>query len=397
MGDFNAPQVGAEMGIEELRGIVARLIKEVQFLMDGNLSSTNAREFGGWRIGMLELMSKDKKVGMSTDEQGLDPIRFWAGDVITGQPVFYVTKSGKIYAANGEFAGKITAKSGTIGGFTIDQTKLSGPGIIEGGTIRTGPAGTQRIELTGGILRGMHSSDKLHGLVFNPSTTSNFFDLFIYHDGVKLLEFIDNSNNVVIRPATSIGMYLGGAAGPTKAIGTWDFSGCAGVTGTIPGNCSSADYAASSGTATTVPSTGITPGTYPKATFAADGRATAGGTLVASDIPSLDFGSKISGKPTTLAGYGITDAVKALSGGTKIQSGKGDLTVAANAQSAAAITFPQPFATAPIVLCSLGGAGVAYGTNTTVGSYGTSATGTNIAITSGTAQTLTYTWLAIGT
>lgn len=55
----------------------------------------------------------------------------------------------------------------------------------------------------------------------------------------------------------------------------------------------------------------VSAGTYPKVTVDTYGRVTAGTTLSASDVPSLDWGKITSGKPTTLAGYGITDAQSA--------------------------------------------------------------------------------------
>ena len=55
----------------------------------------------------------------------------------------------------------------------------------------------------------------------------------------------------------------------------------------------------------------VSAGTYPKVTVDIYGRVTAGTTLSASDVPSLDWGKITSGKPTTLAGYGITDAQSA--------------------------------------------------------------------------------------
>jgi len=60
--------------------------------------------------------------------------------------------------------------------------------------------------------------------------------------------------------------------------------------------------------AATLAASGVTPGTYPKVTVDAKGRVTVGGSLSASDIPNLDWTKITSGKPTTLAGYGITDA-----------------------------------------------------------------------------------------
>ena len=58
----------------------------------------------------------------------------------------------------------------------------------------------------------------------------------------------------------------------------------------------------------TLANSGVAAGTYPKVTVDAKGRVTSGASLAASDIPALDWSKITSGKPTTLAGYGITDA-----------------------------------------------------------------------------------------
>ncbi len=51
-----------------------------------------------------------------------------------------------------------------------------------------------------------------------------------------------------------------------------------------------------------------TAGTYTKVTTDAYGRVKNGATLAVSDIPPLDWSKITSGKPTTISGYGITDA-----------------------------------------------------------------------------------------
>jgi N-acetylneuraminic acid mutarotase len=61
--------------------------------------------------------------------------------------------------------------------------------------------------------------------------------------------------------------------------------------------------------------TGVPAGTYTKVTVNAKGRITAGGTLASSDIPNLDWSKITINRPTTLAGYGITDGIST-SGGT---------------------------------------------------------------------------------
>ncbi|AZC59958.1 phage tail protein [Pseudomonas chlororaphis] len=59
----------------------------------------------------------------------------------------------------------------------------------------------------------------------------------------------------------------------------------------------------------TLADSGATAGTYTKVTINAKGLVTAGGSLVAADIPNLDWSKIATGRPTTLVGYGITDAI----------------------------------------------------------------------------------------
>ena len=55
--------------------------------------------------------------------------------------------------------------------------------------------------------------------------------------------------------------------------------------------------------------TAITGGTATKITYDSKGLVTSGTTLSATDVPSLEWSKISSGTPTTLSGYGITDAV----------------------------------------------------------------------------------------
>lgn len=55
--------------------------------------------------------------------------------------------------------------------------------------------------------------------------------------------------------------------------------------------------------------TGVAAGTYTKITVNAKGRVIGAGNITATDVPNLNWSKITSGKPTTLSGYGITDAV----------------------------------------------------------------------------------------
>lgn len=91
----NLPDVPQKATLEQLNQIVAELSQQLTYLLSGFLGSQNILEAGGWRVGPTELQSKDKTVGMSTDKTGVDPVRFWAGDVKTGSPKFVVRESGE--------------------------------------------------------------------------------------------------------------------------------------------------------------------------------------------------------------------------------------------------------------------------------------------------------------
>lgn len=57
-----------------------------------------------------------------------------------------------------------------------------------------------------------------------------------------------------------------------------------------------------------VPS-GVTPGSYTKIVVDAKGRVVEGSSITSTDIPNLDWSKITSGKPTTVSGFGITDAI----------------------------------------------------------------------------------------
>ena len=80
----------------------------------------------------------------------------------------------------------------------------------------------------------------------------------------------------------------------------------------LPG-FSGVDIASSGAGVFTLKTTGVAAGSYSKVTVDSKGRVTAGDSLVSGDVPNLSW-SKVSDKPTSLSGYGITDVVS-LSGG----------------------------------------------------------------------------------
>lgn len=76
---------------------VAMLQKAIEFKLNGNLDSSDAREFGGFLIGPDTIKSLNGMVGLSSKETAFDDVRFWAGAAIPDLAPFQITKSGKAY------------------------------------------------------------------------------------------------------------------------------------------------------------------------------------------------------------------------------------------------------------------------------------------------------------
>ncbi len=66
------------------------------------------------------------KAGITGAGTSDDSVRIWAGSEKTGMNTapFRVTQAGKVYASDAEIAGKVDAKSGSVGGFEIDEGRI---------------------------------------------------------------------------------------------------------------------------------------------------------------------------------------------------------------------------------------------------------------------------------
>lgn len=108
-------------------------------------------------------------------------------------------------------------------------------------------------------------------------------------------------------------------------------------TGLSGGGALTSDVTLSLGTS------GVVAGTYTKVRVDAYGRVISGTNLSATDIPNLDWSKITTGKPTTLAGYGITDAY------TKTEADGKYVTIATAQTVSGAKTFSATMKTSSVL------------------------------------------------
>jgi hypothetical protein len=114
---------------QELADMVAKLQKEVEFLINGNLSSTNVREIGGYLVDDDRIYSKDGDVGLSTTDTGGDDVRYWAGGTDPDTAALQIRKSGKISLRFP--GGKVVEIGPDLGGSPYVQlTNSSGENVV---------------------------------------------------------------------------------------------------------------------------------------------------------------------------------------------------------------------------------------------------------------------------
>lgn len=141
---------------------------------DGSVIATNANITGtitatsgkiaNFKISgnYLETTDETAGIGSGTDSGA---ISFWAGyNKTDGSYKYKVTKDGHLYATDADIAGKITAKSGSIGGININGSKISSSNgnfevTSEGALTATNATISGNITATGGTIGGITISD----------------------------------------------------------------------------------------------------------------------------------------------------------------------------------------------------------------------------------------------
>lgn len=264
-------KLGPYPEFKDLVNKINTLVGEMQNLML-NMDSVNIFEVGGWLVTSDQLASQDGDVGMSTLDTASDDIRFWAGDLITGIPKFYVTKGGLLHAIDGELIGRFQTKSGSAvlmdvyqnanggelklfdisGNLNVKIGSESGAGTNAGGTIivyNDLPLGgdeqtKQRVALganaarDSGFLNVKGSNDTVR-VQLEGETAVGVFGMIILRDGfeVEQVRVSAGSDSYYLGGDVGFGkstpVYTVDSSGDINADGVFRSNGFAGFTGTF--------------------------------------------------------------------------------------------------------------------------------------------------------------------
>ncbi|KHD87384.1 MAG: hypothetical protein OM95_14910 [Bdellovibrio sp. ArHS] len=278
---------------------------------------------------------------------------FTAGE--SGAGVLSVSSANTDIGVSGSANPILTLNSATSGGAGDANkiAKLDGNGRLTSAMLPTMTANKALVSNSSGVITSSAVSDaelgylsgvssslqtqlnsKLSATVASPSAGQ-----VLRHDGSNWVNATLGFADLSGQPTTLSGYGITDALSSTLNDGSIFVGNGSNI---ATGVTMSGDATLSNTGALTLKNTG-TAGTYYKVTTDAQGRVTAGAaSLVAADIPSLDWSKITTGKPTTLGGYGITDSVvngggvgkitAGLEGAAPAGSATGDLFVATDSQ-----------------------------------------------------------------
>ncbi len=186
-----------------------------------------------------------------------------------------------------------TAEKNKLSGITNNATRVESSSI--NGNIKINDTETN-------VYTHPNDSSTRHVTDAEKATWNNKLDSSEATTAAMANKLLRLDNNAKL-PASITGNADGNAATATKLQTARIIS----LTGDVSGS-TSFDGSSDKNISVTLSNSGVTAGTYSKVTVDTKGRVTSGTTLSTSDIPNLDWNKITTGKPTTLSGYGITDA-----------------------------------------------------------------------------------------
>ncbi|QDK39003.1 tail fiber domain-containing protein [Bdellovibrio sp. NC01] len=233
--------------------------------------------------------------------------------------IYFATDSKVIYQYNSGSWVSIASSSGSGG--TVTNVTASAPLSVSNGSSTPALTISQATTSTNGYLSSADWNTFNNKQAAGNYITALTGDITASGPGsaAATVAKLQGSTLTVTTPANKDHLRFNGTAFVNSPLLASDLSG------TIPAANMPAftgDATSSAGsTALTLTAVG-TAGTYYKVTTDSKGRVTSGAaSLVAADIPALDWAKITTGKPTNLSGYGISDAILNAGGTPSIQTG----------------------------------------------------------------------------
>ncbi|QDK37868.1 tail fiber domain-containing protein [Bdellovibrio sp. NC01] len=227
--------------------------------------------------------------------------------------------NGQVLKYNGT---KWVAASDNNGGGTVTSVSASAPLSVTNGTTTPALSISQATTSTNGYLSSADWN------TFNSKQAAGNYVTALTGDvtatgpgsAAATVAKLQGSTLTITTPANKDYLKYNGTAFVNSPLAASDLSG------TIPAAnlpAFTGDVTSSAGSTTLTLAAAGTAGTYYKVTTDSKGRVTSGATsLVAADIPALDWSKITTGKPNSLSGYGINDQLVSNAGGTpSIQTG----------------------------------------------------------------------------
>jgi len=132
-----------------------------------DLQTIDSGYVGGMVITGTAIATADGLVGMSSAVTAGTDWRIWAGHATPASAPFRVDETGAMWATNATISGSVTATTGTIGGFTLGATTLTGTNLIL-------DSGNQEIRLgTGNDIVYLDAADATYRLWIGHATAGS--------------------------------------------------------------------------------------------------------------------------------------------------------------------------------------------------------------------------------
>lgn len=212
---YGTLKLNENLTIENVQGTVKLDSKSLQlFYQNKNKASefdrTGVRFYDTNGEELAKFTSTEARIGNIV----IEPTKLHSGNYIAGSTGFVINDDGTSEFADVTVRGTIYAELGEIGGWTISSDKISststGSGILEGGTIRTGPDVGEGQNGVIFDIAGVRGYSSTLGQVFNLPTDGS---APMFSSGRISETQFEISTNAVIRTSTTVGNGTANSAG----------------------------------------------------------------------------------------------------------------------------------------------------------------------------------------